>query len=139
MIANQTANFSSLIDVKILSTRKVFLNEFSLSFLTTDGHRENCKNVSLHICSPVNFYVPATGSILDESDEDKKMLAEILKSGIPTILLSDKTSDIDLILESLKGSSGDTDLSKDNVWVSILIKSLAHLFSEISNFEISYL
>ena len=82
--------------------------------------------------------MPAAGSIRDESDEDKKMLAEILKSGIPTIVLCDEASDINPILEALKGNSGDTDFSKDNVWVSVLIKSLAYLFSKISNFQISY-
>ncbi|KAL5254996.1 hypothetical protein ACHWQZ_G014443 [Mnemiopsis leidyi] len=83
-----------------------------------DGHRENCRNVSLHVCSPLNFFVPAPGPI---NDEDKKVLEEMLKSGIPTILLCDKSTDVQSIVSAL-GIGGATDLSDNNAWIGLYKK-----------------
>ena len=70
------------------------------------------------MCSPLNFFVPAPGPI---NDEDKKVLEEMLKSGIPTILLCDKSTDVQSIVSAL-GIGGATDLSDNNAWIGLYKK-----------------
>ena len=56
--------------------------------LPADGHKNISTTMALHVCSPLNIYVPASDSAQDElSDKDKDMVAELIKSGIPTIVL----------------------------------------------------
>ena len=94
-----------------------------MPFNFPDGHKDSGK-IRLHVCSPINFFVPTSDSIGEElSDEEKDMVTELLKSGIPTVILY--SSAISISDFRLKLGDRLDGVSDKDIWVrNILLRSL---------------
>ena len=92
-----------------------------MPFNFPDGHKDSGK-IRLHVCSPINFFVPASDSIEELSDKEKDMVTELLKSGIPTIILY--SSAISISDFRLKLGDRLDGVSDKDIWVrNILLRN----------------
>ncbi|XP_063682437.1 uncharacterized protein LOC134817234 [Bolinopsis microptera] len=98
----------------------VLVKELAKTF-DDDEHRDSCK-FRVNVCSPINFFVPTSDSPEEElSDEEKDMVTELLKSGIPTIVLYSSA----ISISDFKLKLGDRldGVSDNDIWIRVWINN----------------